>query len=343
MPKECWLNGWVSAWPDEQLQSPGTAVVRCRTQARVAKSLFPAVGLWSLPEVLVEQLTVVILKNDVKGSRWARTCKAHFNMSMGARIQLERDEFAWWTGDGLPMQAPSKSNSPPLPLRVFTGAQLGFYVKGLQPEDIDAIHTGWLTNFSIDALLVALRCPVVCEPYVVTSSLSGSTLVLSAGLSSMTQSALMQWGDQSGCLWGQAIVRQRIRDANILILPLNIGNNHWATIRINKEHNLVELFDSLSTAGDCVQDLVELGALLNILTRVGVEGASNFKRIAHTHAAWKQTDGAACGIFCCLTIASLVRGLRINIKQDDIAAWRSALGAYVSDFMHFGGVVSPLL
>ena len=100
---------------------------------------------------------------------------------------------------------------------------------------------------------------------------------------------------------------------------------HSCAVCIVKACSLVETFNSLpGTGGKELQDL------LLILEGFGVDGARAFRCVTHdAHVAWKQTDGSACGVFCALIIASLVRGLRIRVLQYEMEKWRAYLHAEV--------------
>ena len=91
-----------------------------------------------------------------------------------------------------------------------------------------------------------------------------------------------------------------------------------------KAHSLVEIFNSIPSTLFTWPS--ELHGLLQILEGCGVEGARAFRLTTYnSHPSWCQTDGAACGIFASLIIASLVGGKRIRILQADVKAWRGFL------------------
>ena len=84
---------------------------------------------------------------------------------------------------------------------------------------------------------------------------------------------------------------------------------------------LVEIFNSLPGKGS-----TSLVGLLRVLAGFGLDGVQAFRCVIHDeHPAWSQTDGSSCGIFCALIIVSLVRGLRIHVRQDDVKVWRAFL------------------
>lgn len=84
---------------------------------------------------------------------------------------------------------------------------------------------------------------------------------------------------------------------------------------------LVEIFNSLPGKGS-----TSLVGLLRVLAGFGLDGVQAFRCVIHDeHPAWSQTDGSSCGIFCALIIVSLVRGLRVHVRQDDVKVWRAFL------------------
>ena len=88
-----------------------------------------------------------------------------------------------------------------------------------------------------------------------------------------------------------------------------------------KACTLVEIFNSLPGKGS-----TSLVGLLRVLAGFGLDGVQAFRCVIHDeHPAWSQTDGSSCGIFCALIIVSLVRGLRIHVRQDDVKVWRAFL------------------
>ena len=329
-----WRHGWTSAWPEpERWPEPlleredERRIVRRIVEGNRAQGTSTSVTsfrLMSLPDELLAGLTIMILMVDTKGLRWAGVSQLSKQLFVCAHAQLTRDGVAWWTGCGEP------HHPPPLPpVNEVIDATLNFskFLRGMEYKDVARINTsdGWLNTFSIDAILAAMGCSVLSprDPYV-AQPIEGS-LVLSAQLGGLATLRLMTeypQGFPTTSFWGRADVRQAIDFASCFIIPLNVGHNHWVAARVVKAHSVVEIFNSM--AAQC-RDL-ELTRLLQLLESCGVVGARAYRIIHHnSHPAWRQTDGAACGIFCSLIILSLVRGARVCVFQRDVALWRSHL------------------
>ena len=240
-----WLGGWDSAWPSPRRRDRGplgacdfsvtldTKFSRCATTNRLE--------LMSIPGDLLAGLTKMILRVDAKGSRWAATCKASKELFHQVRESLVREGFAWWTGTGEPYLLPKKADRPdPTISSQNTMGGLQAYVSGIQWEDVVRISSGWLTNFSIDAILVALGCPILLPgaPYV-ARPVEGM-LLLSAQLGGLanphwnTKAQGIPWQFPRTAFWGREDVLEQICMASILIVPLNVHGNHWVVARIVK-------------------------------------------------------------------------------------------------------------
>ena len=185
--------------------------------------------LMSLPVDLIDRLTMMILLNDTKGSLWARTCKIAHAMFLDVSKKLAQNGFAWWIGTG----PPYRPSAPPFYVEaVNLSRKLGKFCRGMEVKDLERITQGWLTNFSIDAILLALHCPIICpgRPYVAQPNVA-QPLVLSAGLGELHIPALNRefWPanlHEDGAitfpktsLWGCDGVLKLIRNASSLIVP----------------------------------------------------------------------------------------------------------------------------
>lgn len=120
-------------------------------------------------------------------------------------------------------------------------------VVGMDEGDMARILTGWLTNFSIDSILFALGCPIVLSGGSYVARPVEGMLVLSAqlgGLANPWWGGRTQWAGREGsamtiafprtAFWGRDDVHDSINSASILIIPLNIGGNHWVVARVVK-------------------------------------------------------------------------------------------------------------
>ena len=202
-----------------------------------------------MPEDVLAGLTNMILLADAKGSRCARTCKTLDHLFVEASKSLVCNGIAWWTGSGQPYVPPPlpdiKEPSPMIIIEKAT-AEMAKYVYGMEVKDVVRISSGWLTNFSIDAILVALGCPVLLcggrrgSGSYVAHPIEGVP-VLSAELS-----GLCVYPMRDAQSWGRdEDIHHKVRSASIVIVPLIVGGNHWVAVRIVKVHRLVEVFNSL--------------------------------------------------------------------------------------------------
>ena len=244
-----WLNVWCSAWPEP---SDDDAHPSCRVRLdpkfiKVATTTAPP--LMMMPEDVLTGLTKMVLLMDAKGSRFGRTCKAAYKLFCEVTVSFVSDGVAWWTGSGEPFRPLSVPDlmtvSYGSPEMLDNAAKkLKWHVYGIDGGDIERILSGWLTNFSIDCILVAMGCPIVLSGGSYVARPVEGMLVLSAQLG-----GLSKWGHLEGAkwsrgsatitfprtsFWGREDVVERINTASILIIPLNIGDNHWVAIRVVK-------------------------------------------------------------------------------------------------------------
>ena len=338
-----WLDGWTTTWNDcagEEERQTAVKLVTLdarskRVHATGAKLPPPGLFLMELPADLLERLTLKVLSIDRKGSRWARTCTTSLKLYCDARAQLESEGMAWWTGSGRPMRPPAVPDLPWVDGVAEVSASPSKLVHGMDNGDVARIRRGWLTNFSIDAILLALDCPTLRRSYVVPPTHhEDGTLVLSACLGGFAQHPAWLTGAwisenkitfPTTCFWGRADVCEQIANTAVLLAPLHVGSNHWVLARVSQAHSLVEVFNSLPSphnAGSCP----ELKGLLQILEGCGVKGAHAFRVVFHcAHPAWTQTDSVSCGIYCAVVAAALVHGRRVLVRQRDIKKWRKCL------------------
>ena len=225
-----WLRGWISAWPKPALkvEQQSDAIVLSHAPKRAQATTRISIELMSLPEELLAVVTMKILLVDTKGSRWARTCKAFNEHFVVAHEQLSHDGIAWWTGNGEPHRPP-----PLLEVPVEQEVSLlkcSDLVYGMDHKDIARIHSGWLTNFSIDAILVTMDCPIIIPHGAYVAQPVNGALVLSAQLSGLCMPRTMMefpMGFPATSFWGRADVCAQIRAASCINIPLNVDNNHW--------------------------------------------------------------------------------------------------------------------
>ena len=129
-------------------------------------TIMVSMELTSLPEDVQARLIKMILLGDAKGSRFARTCKTSHKLYIEVMTSLVIDGVAWWTGSGepyRPLPVPDPKEDPMCSRwRLHKAAtMLKMHVYGVDEGDMARILNGWLTNFSIDAILVAMGCPIV--------------------------------------------------------------------------------------------------------------------------------------------------------------------------------------
>ena len=88
-----------------------------------------------------------------------------------------------------------------------------------------------------------------------------------------------------------------------MILPINLGNEHWATAVIDFEMKTIKYLDSLGRNGDrylyaLLMFLMDSWKKLNhqtILPQV-----EKWKLIGHTYDVPQQQNSYDCGVFCCM-------------------------------------------
>ena len=249
-----WLNGWSSAWEEPEPHSPiPRAAKSCavRLDPKFAKNA-TSMELTSLPEDVLARLIKMILLGDGKGSRFARTCMTSKKLCIEVMTSLVLDGVAWWTGSGKPyrpLPVPDPKEDPMCSgWRLHKAAMnLKMCVVGMDEGDIARILTGWFTNFSIDSILFALGCPIVLSGGSYVARPVEGMLVLSAqlgGLANPWWGGRTQWAGREGsamtiafprtAFWGRDDVHDSINSASILIIPLNIGGNHWVVARVVK-------------------------------------------------------------------------------------------------------------
>jgi hypothetical protein len=332
-----WLLGWSSsAWPDSSTKEKIECdVLVDAKRAHVSTSPHVVepdrVQLLSLPADVLSGLTLVILLNDTKGSRFARVSKACLELFLEASQACVRDGVAWWTGSGLPAQPLPMPHLPTDDVIENVRDTARKYVLGMQFDDVEGIKSGWLNNFCIDAILVASGCPILHPNASYVARPIDGTIVLSASLSSLADPSGDATPFSRTSFWGCPDVRKSMRLASCLIVPLHVNDNHWVAVRVAKSHSLVEVFDPLnakvrswkrSSLGACKS----LQDLLQVLEACGVQGARGYRCIFHnSRRVWRQTDDHSCGIFTSVIIVSLSRGLRVHVLQEDMEAWRASL------------------
>ena len=268
-------------------------------------------GLFLMPTDILLLIASCVLDVDTRGTRLARVSRAFVSpVAEAARAATT----AWWTGSSparRPRTGPTGRPSHPIVARV----------KGLDVRDVVALlqPAFWLNNFLVNAIVVAWGY----------ASIFMSPMVPWGGTEEAAETIIL--GPEVTCFayhhafWEKEEVRARIERARVVLVPLN-SSKHWATLRINKQLGLGELFESKP---GCTNEL----AVEKVMQYVLRSNTTPFQYVTHTHDTWAQDDSHSCGVFTCVILLSLLEGRRVAVRKNDLEAWRVHFAHTIKDAM----------
>ena len=196
----------------------------------------------------------------------------------------------------------------------------------------DARGNGWLSNFSVDSYMSTLMPRLAdAEQGVPTVYLPGghSLSLFAKG----TLGFICEDGDtgeidleRTGQLRAHAI--GVLAGAEELYVNFNLGNYHWALMRVSFTHHRCEIYDSTGHT----KEIHGRKLLLGLQELTGVDVSKWVVVLYETPASGmaQQTDGKSCGVFLCITAAHLLSDAELPDIQADIKAWRRHIAVTVA-------------
>lgn len=119
---------------------------------------------------------------------------------------------------------------------------------------------------------------------------------------------------------------------DLIMVPVNVNNNHWCLAVINLKQEKLEYYDSLQL-GDTGQILEHLRRWL----KDRIEGSESKPKLDPDHLTKDihtdiplQTNAIDCGVFTCQYANSLARGSTLEFRQSQIPAMRRQM---IVDFL----------
>lgn len=119
---------------------------------------------------------------------------------------------------------------------------------------------------------------------------------------------------------------QEIQTASRLLIPINIGGQHWSLAYIDTNLGLVMYCDSWLGTRDSKGEEYIQGIKWFFEALVGVELPNGVVM----EDMPQQEDGYSCGAFVCLAAKRLLQGQDLDFAQNDIYPFRRAMAAALS-------------
>ena len=183
-------------------------------------------------------------------------------------------------------------------------------VPGAQRSDVISLtyHGQWLTNFQVKLILTAFGA----KP---DTLLDTTTVVL------RPESVCSLSVDVRSASLNELGFVRMLHSADVLLVPLNVNNNHWLPVRMVRACSLVEVFLLTGTEYEQEAALTHVNLLVKYAQHIHFFPKPPQIRL-HTHPSWKQNDGCSCGLLTVAILLSLIQGRRIAIDMGVPYQWR---------------------
>ena len=191
---------------------------------------------------------------------------------------------------------------------------------------------GWLSNFAVDAYMSKLMPRLIdAKPGVPRVFLPGAHSI--SLLANGTLGFRCENGDtgeidveQTNAKRAQAV--SVLAGAEEIYANFNLGNYHWALMRISFKYRRCEIYDSTGHTKRMHGRLM----LTGIQELTGVDVSKWAVVVYETPASGmaQQKDGKSCGVFLCITAAHILIDAKLPDIQADIKAWRRHIAAAVA-------------
>jgi sentrin-specific protease 1 len=128
--------------------------------------------------------------------------------------------------------------------------------------------------------------------------------------------------------WSKNVPGKDIFGLDMVFIPVNIGNAHWACLVVFVQERRIQFFDSLDGDGMYYMD-----AVMQYLKdewkskNPGQElpQLSEWKKVRTTIETPKQQNGFDCGVFICMYADFLSMGYPLSFTQEDITKCRERI------------------
>lgn len=124
-----------------------------------------------------------------------------------------------------------------------------------------------------------------------------------------------KWVDK----WMNKILKDEgvhVGESKKLLVPVNVGQNHWVLLVVNLETNVLQVYNSLGGyRKECTMALVNLQDCME-----QTFGGSPWTIIVTHMDVPRQRNGDDCGVFICATALLLARGLQATFGQNEADA-----------------------
>jgi hypothetical protein len=190
---------------------------------------------------------------------------------------------------------------------------------------------GWLSNFAVDAYMSKLM-PLLAHaepgaPRVFLPGAHSLSLFAKGTLGFISENGENGEIDFERTDQLRARAKGVLAGAEELYVNFNLGNYHWALMRVSFKHQRCEIYDSTGHTKEIHGRKLLLG--LQELTEVDVSKWVVVLYETPASGMAQQTDGKSCGVFLCITAAHLLSDAELPDIQADIKAWRRHIAATV--------------
>ena len=123
----------------------------------------------------------------------------------------------------------------------------------------------------------------------------------------------------------------------IMILPINLGNEHWATVVINFEMKTIKYLDSLGSNGDrylCALMRFLFDSWKKLNNQTPFPQVEQWNLLGHTHDVPQQQNSYDCGVFCCMFAEYNAINSPLLFSQTNIPMYRQHIKNMIEATMH---------
>jgi len=131
--------------------------------------------------------------------------------------------------------------------------------------------------------------------------------------------------------WSHRYFNGDIFALETLIIPLNMGNSHWATLSIRFQQKEIELLDSLNNNGSETLEAVlrYLGDDYSNTYGISWEDRHNWTLISRREDIPQQQNNYDCGIYTCLFAEACSIQSRPNFTPNFASSFRLTLAKFI--------------
>jgi hypothetical protein len=300
-----------------------------------SKTTAAAATFLDLPLEILAVIIEKVFKQWTRATVVMRVSKQLRTITNDVKQRLEMNVYVWWTGSADPMVFGDPIEADKIEgLSTMRNSDLQLMgVMGAGVEDVQKLmrHGWWLNNFVIALAMVA---SMPSSEHILgispeTSTAVHSTLFIAPGLMHV-----LGGGFQSPRLWHSAALLSALCCADVLLIPMNMDNDHWIPVRVSRHSNIVEAFMLMQSAHEKDRASLYIIALVKYLVDAHFLTPSARVRL-HASRAWKQQDGSSCGLLTLIILLSLQKGQRLSINpKDDPMCWRAHFAQVITAATH---------